>query len=52
MGNPPDDCYGQKIDGRPVSPSIMNGDNYKLRRDRDDLYKRVSKTLNVDYDPK
>lgn len=29
----------------------MNGDNYKLRRDHD-LYKRVTKTLNVDYDPK
>ena len=30
----------------------MAGDNYKLRKDRSDLYERVSKTVNVDYDSK
>ena len=27
----PDECYGREIMGRPVSPSIMDGDRYKLR---------------------
>ena len=42
----------QEIDGRPCSASIMAGDSYKLRRDRADLYKRIKKTVNIDYDPK
>ena len=40
------------INGRPVSPSIMAGDSYKLRRDREDLYNRVLKTVNMSYAPK
>jgi len=30
----------------------MNGNSYKLRKHREDLYNRVKKTLNIDYDPK
>ena len=30
----------------------MAGDNYKLRKERFDLYQRVCKTVNVDYDSK
>lgn len=41
-----------QINGRPVSPSIMAGDSYKLRRDREDLYNRVLKTVNMSYAPK
>ena len=28
------------------------GDNIKLLREREDLYHRVAKTVNIDYDPK
>lgn len=48
----PDECYGREIMGRPVSPSIMDGDRYKLRNQHEQLYKRVTKTVNIDYDPK
>ena len=47
-----DDLPVCDIGGLPVSKSIMQGDSYKLRQDREDLYNRVSKTVNIDYDPK
>ena len=40
------------IGGQPVSSSIMMGDYGKLAREREDLYQRISKTVNIDYDPK
>ena len=39
------------IDSRPVSPSILKTYEDKQRRDREELVKRASKTLNVAYDP-
>lgn len=40
------------LEGIPVSDAIMNGDCYELRRDREDLYERIARTVNIDYDPK
>ena len=48
----PSNCYGREINGRPISPSIINGDQYKLRKQHEDIYNRVAKTVNIDYDPK
>ena len=35
-----------------ASSEVSDDDGYKLRRERKDLYNRVSKTVNIDYDPK
>ena len=40
------------IGGRPVSQAIMGGNSYDLMRERDDLYQRVAKTVNMEYDPR
>ena len=40
------------MNGKPVSSSIMNGNLYKLKKEREDLYERVAKTVNIDYDPR
>ena len=40
------------LNGQPVNPQIMQGNSYELRKQRIDLYQRVTKTLNIDYDPK
>ena len=46
-----DPLGADKVEGQ-SNTSIFDCDGYDLRRSQEDLYKRVSKTVNIDYDAK